>query len=132
MNKKTRRQFFHFSSKTLLAGAPFYALLQAWGQTNSETGIAVYYSDIFHGRPVASGATEKYDKNALTAAHNRHPFGTRVRVTNLTNDKSVVVTINDRMRSRSKLAIDLSRRAAEELGFVREGKTRVRIEAVQD
>ncbi len=132
MVHKTRRQFVHFSCKTVLMGAPFCALWQAKGQLKSETGIAVYYSDIFHGRPVASGKTETYDKNALTAAHNRYPFGTKVRVTNLSNDKSVVVTINDRMRSGSKVAIDLSRRAAEELDFIREGKTQVRIEPVQN
>ncbi len=132
MIHETRRQFFHLTYKTLLMGAPFYALSQARGQSDSETGIAVYYSDFFHGRPVASGGDEEYDKNALTAAHNGHPFGTRVRVTNLSNNKSVVVKINDRMRSRSRVAIDLSRRAAEELDFIREGKTRVKIEVVQN
>ena len=93
-----------------------------------DTGIAVYYSDYFVGKPVANG--EIYSHDALTAAHNGYPFGTEVRVTNLSNDQSVVVKINDRMRKNSKLLIDLSRSAAQELGFVKEGKTRVTVEPV--
>lgn len=132
MVQETRRRFLRSGCQSLIVGAPLGALWQARGQSKSETGIAVYYSDIFHGRPVASGGSATYDKNALTAAHNSHPFGTQVRVTNLSNSKSVVVTINDRMRSNSKVAIDLSKRAAEELDFIRDGKTRVRIEVVQN
>jgi rare lipoprotein A len=105
-----------------LAGAAASRLIAA----GPETGLAVYYSDYFHGRPVASGET--YDKDALTAAHNGLPYGTKVKVTNLANDKSVVVKINDRMRSRTKVLIDVSRRAAEELGFIREGRAKVRVE----
>ena len=95
----------------------------------SETGTAVYYSDYFQGRPVANG--EIYDKDKLTAAHNGLPYGTKVRVTNLANDKSVILKVNDRMRSRSKVLIDVSRKAAEELGFLTEGRAQVRVEVVQ-
>lgn len=93
-----------------------------------DTGIAVYYGDRFQGRRVANG--EIYTHDALTAAHNGYPFGTRVRVTNLSNNQSVVVRVNDRMRKNSRVLIDLSRSAAQELGFVKEGKTQVRIESV--
>jgi len=64
----------------------------------------------------------------LTAAHRTLEFGTRVRVTNLANLKSVVVTINDRGPYVSGRIIDLSRRAASALGFLRDGVTRVRVE----
>lgn len=94
-----------------------------------ETGVAVYYSDYFQGKPVASGET--FDQQKMTAAHNGSPYGTEVRVTNLANDKSVVVRINDRMRSNSKVLIDVTKRAAEELGFVREGTAQVRVERVE-
>lgn len=95
-----------------------------------QTGIAAYYSDYFQGRPAASG--EIFDQNILTAAHNGYAFGTRVRVTNLANGNSVIVKINDRMKSDSKVLIDLSRRAAAELDFIREGITRVEVTVVEE
>ncbi len=91
-----------------------------------ETGIASYYATSLQGRPTASG--EIYDESKLTAAHRTLPFGTRVRVTNLSNDRSVVVVINDRGPFVKGRIIDLSRRAAREIGFLREGVTRVRVE----
>lgn len=99
------------------------------GET-TETGIAIYYSDAMHGRPLTS--SEKYDKNALTAAHRTLPFGTMVRVTNLKNNKSVVVRINDRGPHGSKTRIiDLSGRAARELDMIQDGKAKVRLEVTQ-
>lgn len=93
-----------------------------------ETGIASYYGRQFHGRRTASG--ERYDQGELTAAHRGLPFGTKVRVTNLANDRRVVVRVNDRgPRTRGRI-LDLSRRAARELGFVRNGTANVRIEVV--
>jgi rare lipoprotein A len=96
----------------------------------SVTGTAVYYNDNMNGRNVAMKG-EKYDRNRLTAAtHGTFPLGSTVRVTNLTNRKSVVVRVNDRMNPRSKQTIDLSRKAAETLGMIRAGRARVRIEMV--
>jgi rare lipoprotein A len=96
----------------------------------SVIGTAVYYNDNMNGRNVAMKG-EKYDRNALTAAtHGTFPLGSTVRVTNLTNRKSVIVKVNDRMSPRSKQTIDLSRRAAETLGMIRAGHARVRIEMV--
>jgi rare lipoprotein A len=95
----------------------------------NETGIAAYYSNVFQGRKTASG--ERYDKNALTAAHNRYAFGTKLRVTNLKNNKSVTVRVNDRGPHTAGRIIDLSRKAANELGFVKEGLTKVTIEVLQ-
>ena len=95
-----------------------------------KTGTASYYGARHHGKRTASG--EPFDQNALTAAHPALPFGTRVLVTNLSNDKSVVVRINDRgPHTRSRL-IDLSRQAARQLDMLRSGTAKVRIQGLSD
>ena len=94
------------------------------------TGTAVYYSDKMNGKGVAMKG-EKYNNEALTAAtHKGFPFGSTVRVTNLSNKKSVLVKVNDRMNPRSKAVIDLSKKAAEEIDLIHAGHARVRIELV--
>ncbi len=75
-------------------------------------GMASWYGKRFHGRQTASG--DVFDMNAFTAAHPSLPFGTRVRVTNLDNGRSVIVKINDRGPFVKRRIIDVSRRAAEE------------------
>ena len=91
----------------------------------AEVGLASYYDSRHNGATTASG--ERYDERALTAAHRTLPFGTRVRVTNLRNGRSVVVRIDDRGPFARGRIIDVSRRAARELGFLREGTARVRV-----
>ena len=91
-----------------------------------ETGTASYYARSLHGGRTASG--ELHDQDQLTAAHRTLPFGTRVRVTNLVNDRSVVVVINDRGPFVKGRVLDVSRRAAEKLGFLEHGLARVRLE----
>jgi len=88
-------------------------------------GIAAYYSKRYNGKRTNSG--QIYDPDKLTAAHPTLPHGTRVRVINLVNTKEVVVTINDRCRSRKHPFIDLSRAAAKKLGFLGKGTARVYI-----
>lgn len=95
-----------------------------------ELGVASYYASKFHGRRTANG--EVYDEGALTCAHPTLSFGTRVRVTNLVNDRFVVLRINDRGPFIDKRIIDVSRRAARELGFLVQGTTRVRIDVLGD
>jgi rare lipoprotein A len=97
----------------------------AVAQTGEE-GTADFYSDKFEGKKTASG--EVYDKSKLTAAHKKLPYGTKVKVTNVDNGKSVVVTVNDRMASSNTAVIDVTRKAAEELGFVDKGKAKVKLE----
>ena len=97
-------------------------------QHAGEVGEASYYARRFHGRPTASGMA--YDEGRLTAAHRTLPFGTRVRVTNLANGRSVVVTITDRGPVRRDRVIDVSRRAARTLGFERSGTARVRLKVI--
>ena len=89
-------------------------------------GKASYYGARHHGRKTASG--ERFDQHALTAAHRSLPFGSRVRVTNLGNGNSVVVRINDRGPYAKGRIIDLSHKAAERLGMLRDGVVVVRVE----
>lgn len=91
-------------------------------------GIASWYGEPFHGRATSTGET--YDMEAFTAAHKTLPLGTRVKVTNLTNGRAVLLTVNDRGPFVEGRLIDVSHRAARELGFARQGLTRVRIEAL--
>lgn len=93
-----------------------------------ETGKASYYGKEFEGRKTASG--ERYDGDELTAAHRTLPFGTRVRVVNLTNDKSVEVVINDRGPHAKGRIVDLSRKAAKEIDMIGAGVVRVRLEVL--
>jgi len=105
----------------------FFIGLVAVFMTNtlaSEKGIASYYASKFQGRKTASG--QRYDKRKLTAAHNGLVLGSKVRVTNLKNKRSVVVTINDRGAFKNRL-IDLSYAAAKKLGFVKAGLARVKV-----
>jgi len=92
-------------------------------------GIASWYGPGFHGKQTASG--ERYDQDALTAAHPYWSFGTRVRVTLLSTGKSVVVRINDRFPSYKGRVIDVSRGTARAIGLIGPGTGRVRLEVVR-
>jgi len=92
-----------------------------------QEGLAVWYGPGFHGRRTASG--EVYDMHTLTAAHPTLPFGTRVRVTNLKNGRSVVVRVNDRGPFGGRYIIDLSYAAAKAIGAL--SATRVRLEVLK-
>jgi rare lipoprotein A len=94
----------------------------------AQVGIASWYGPGFHGRQTASG--QRYDMYAMTAAHRSLPFGTRVRVTNLENARSVVLTINDRGPFVGGRIVDVSKRAAQMLGFERKGKAKVRLQVL--
>ena len=94
----------------------------------AQTGLASYYHGAFHGRRTASGET--FNRHALTAAHKTLPFGTLVRVINLRNERSVVLRVNDRGPLKKNRVIDVTPRAARELGFLAHGMTRVKLEVV--
>jgi len=93
-----------------------------------ETGIASWYGEEFQGNQTANGET--YDLNGLTAAHPTLPFGTTIRVTNLRNNKNLVLRVNDRGPHLGRRLLDVSWAAAGRLGFVHSGTTRVRVEVV--
>ena len=96
-------------------------------------GLAPYYGPGFDGKTTASGA--RFDMRAMVAAHPTYPFGTIVRVTNLMNRRTLQVRILDRGPAKGPQAdgvvIDLSYGAAEALGFIRRGRTRVRLEVIR-
>lgn len=91
-------------------------------------GKAAYYSNRFNGRKTASG--QRFNNAAMTTAHNTLPFGTRVKITNTKNNKSVVVRVNDRGPSTPGRIFDLTRAAAGKLGYVRAGLADVKAEVV--
>jgi rare lipoprotein A len=97
--------------------------------TNYEAeGIASWYGDVFHGRLTANG--EVFDMNSVSAAHPTLPIPSYVRVTNLKNNRSLIVRVNDRGPYHENRVIDVSVRAAKLLGFHQYGVTRVRVEYV--
>jgi rare lipoprotein A len=96
--------------------------------SNTLYGTASYYADKFNGRETANG--EIYDSKKMTAACNVLPLGTWIRVTNLSNQRTVVVKTNDRLHARMTRVVDLSRAAAEKLGYTGNGLTRVRVEVL--
>ncbi len=92
-------------------------------------GVASYYGRAFHGRKTANG--EVFDMHALSAAHPTLPLPSYVRVTNLDNDRSVIVRVNDRGPFAHGRLIDVSRRAADMLGFVKTGTAKVRVQYIE-
>lgn len=95
---------------------------------HTQRGIASYYHDSLQGNRTASG--EIYNKRIRSAAHKTLPLGTKVRVTKLSNGKSIVVKINDRGPFVRGRIIDLSRRAARDLGIVYSGLAKVKVEVL--
>ena len=93
----------------------------------SETGKACYYSSKFNGRKTSSG--EVFSQENLTAAHKTLKLGTFVKVTNLVNDSTVIVKVNDRLNKNSSHVIDLTLKAANQLNFVRMGIVKVKVES---
>ena len=102
--------------------------LQVVSAANALAGEASYYADSLNGSKTASG--ELYDKDALSAAHRSLPFGTKVRVTYLKTGQSVVVVINDRGPYAKKRIIDLSGAAAKQIGLIKAGHGKVRLEVI--
>ena len=92
-------------------------------------GTASYYADKFNGRETANG--EVYNSKKMTAACNVLPMGTWIKVTNLNNSRWVIVKTNDRLHARMTRIVDLSRSAAEKLGYIGRGLTRVKVEVLE-
>jgi len=94
----------------------------------TQQGIASYYGGKFHGRKTASG--EIFNQWVRSAAHKSLPLGTKVRVTKLSNGRSIVVRINDRGPFVKGRIIDLSRKAAQDLGIIKSGVAKVKVEVL--
>jgi rare lipoprotein A len=122
---------------TILTSLFFIPLLQAQQKINyrnvpvvdSAVGYASFYSDVFERKKTANG--EIFRQSKLTCAHNTLPFGTKIRVTNLDNEKSVVVRVNDRLHHRNPRLVDLSTAAAKELKFKGKGVVKVKVEVIK-
>lgn len=97
--------------------------------TQTETGPASWYGSKYHGRKTSSG--ERYNKNDMTAAHKTLPFGTKVKVTNLANNESVVLRINDRGPFVGNRIIDVSEVAARKLDIHSRGIANVKVEVIE-
>lgn len=91
-------------------------------------GQASFYSNKFNGRRTANGET--FDQKKMTCACNVLPLGTWIKVTNLKNGRSAIVKVNDRIHPKMKRIVDLSRAAAQKLGYISNGLTRVKVELV--
>ena len=109
----------------LIFAATLVLSLASCSRKITETGKGSYYADKFEGRPTASG--EKFDQGKMTAAHRTLPFGTKVKVTNVANGRSVTVTVNDRGPFAAGRIIDVSKKAANKLGIVDAGVANVKI-----
>ncbi len=116
------------TSSYTIRGETYYPL--ETGEGYSEEGEASWYGPGFHGKTTANG--ERYNQNAMTAAHKTLPLGTDVRVTHLENGKSIEVRINDRGPFAHGRIIDLSKRAAEKLDMKDAGTASVRVEAISE
>lgn len=111
-----------------IAGKTYYPLPSAQGF--EEDGVASWYGPDFHGRPTSCGET--YDMHGLTAAHKTLPMHTWLLVKNLENDREITVRVNDRGPFSKGRIVDLTRTAAENLGFLGSGTARVRITALAE
>jgi rare lipoprotein A len=95
---------------------------------DTAVGHASFYSDKFIGKKTASG--EIFSQDKLTCAHNTYPLGSKVRVTNLKNGKTIVLKVNDRLHHRNPRLVDLTRAGATKLGFHKSGIIKVKVELV--
>lgn len=110
-----------------IAANPIAELVQ---ETEIDGGVASYYGNELAGNRTASG--ERFDPGQLTAAHRSLPFGSKVRVTNMSTGDSVVVRINDRGPFHRGRVIDVSHAAAREIGMHRSGTARVKLALLAD
>jgi len=145
LNQYKQYRFLIFSKITLI-GLIILLCLNACGQKHitkqkkidkqkkhnvqSQTlyGQASFYNDKFNGRKTASG--EKFNQKKLSAACNKLPLGTKIKVTNVQNGKSVIVKVNDRLHPKMKRIVDLSKAAAKKIGLTSAGVTRVKVVVV--
>ena len=127
-----------FYAGVMIAGSVFVSSVLGVGVANAKetnsgpkviSGSASWYGGQFHGRKTANG--ERFNMHDLTAAHRSLPFGTKVRVTNQKNGKSVVVRINDRGPFVGKRVIDLSRGAAQAVNMLGTGVAPVKLQVLR-
>ncbi len=123
------RHLFIVIVALIVSSCAFPAYRSPYAAGYVERGIASWYGEDFHGKPTSSG--EIYNMYDLTAAHKLMPLGTVAKITNLDNDRSVVVKINDRGPFIDGRIIDLSYSAATEIGMMEKGLSRVEIKVLK-
>ncbi len=131
MMGSTKKRILFFGLFFIVASpgySQYYNSKPGASNSNVQEGTAVYYADYLHGRGTAMG--EVYRRDEYTAAHKTFPKGTLLRVTRLDNNQSVVVRVNDRGPYDPNVIVDLSRIAARDIGLVKKGRARVRVERV--
>ena len=106
----------------------FIFILLSASFSDTKKGSASYYSSSFNGRRTASG--EVFNNNLLTAAHKSLPLGTMVKVSNVKNDSTVILKVNDRLSKNSSHIIDVTLAAAKKLNFVRNGIASVLVDVL--
>jgi rare lipoprotein A len=116
------------SSATASPPTPTPPAVAPASAASGETGLAAVYNHRLNGHKTSSG--QRYDANRLTAAHKTLPFGTKLKLTNITNQKSVIVTINDRGPTQQGRILDISTAAAKQLGIRPTGMAEVSTEVV--
>ncbi|MDX8376837.1 MAG: septal ring lytic transglycosylase RlpA family protein [Mariprofundales bacterium] len=123
----TNNSHYKIGTPYTISGKKYYPLQTSDGY--DATGVASWYGPNFHGGKTANG--ERFDMNAMTAAHLTLPLPTLARVTNLENGRSVIVRINDRGPFARDRILDLSRAAAEKLAVIAKGTAKIRIQALE-
>jgi rare lipoprotein A (peptidoglycan hydrolase) len=126
-NQDSRLGNLRFSNPYQISGAAYFP--QNYVEFE-EVGIASWYGIDFHGKQTASGET--YDSSEMTAAHRTLPLSSMIRVTNLRNGRVAIVRVNDRGPFSQERVLDVSEKAAEELGFKSDGTTKVYIQLIRD
>jgi rare lipoprotein A len=129
-----RRGLLRLGVAILSLGLPLISSAQMMNPTNpaAKTAAKIEGNAVWYQVPPKSLAKRRAGRDELTAAHNRLPLGTRVRITHLRNGRSVVVRITDRGITSRRAVIDLCKEAAEKLDMIHEGSARVSLEILSD
>lgn len=126
-NKKTTAKKVAAKSYKV-KGKKYYTLSSDRAKNLTQTGVASWYGPGFHGKKTANG--EVYNQNALTAAHKTLPLSSKVKVTNLENNKSITLRVNDRGPYHGNRILDLSKEAARKLGVLQKGVAKIKLQVL--
>ena len=134
MRNKTRKDFdkkdvLHVIVLVIGFIICMWVIIDAIAKGSDEKGMASYYAEKYHGRQTASG--EIFNTHDMTAAHKKLPFGTKIKVTNIANGKSVIVRVNDRGPFVKGRIVDLTYAAAQKIDIVKTGVAKVTVEIIE-
>lgn len=126
--KTAKNEKFIPSTSYVVKGKKYYTLSSKDAKDFTQIGLASWYGPGFHGKKTANG--EIYNQNSLTGAHKTLPLSSKVKVTNIENNKSLIITINDRGPYHGNRILDLSKKAAEILGVLKKGTSKIKLEVL--